>query len=333
MTASNDSTNQDPSDDRKSKSDKGKALYIAYGMNKARKLVEGLTDTVEGVEADGLARALLPIYELSTDPAASEAVLNLIRAAYDETSEASDSFFEYLDRVRRSEASPEAESGTEAIPDSQNGRESSADVLDSLAAVYAQAASTLRHGHEDDIHAFWLGLGKLRDSLKPEAQTSQATERPGGGDQRVKNVMRLGEQLTAILENPETPDALGKLIIDEINEMLNSDPPASTEHIRQNWPRIAEMLLANPQQKGEPNEAIHLDSSGGLLPPIPITAALRDALAADARRCMRDLHAQAVAILEYHFGLYEPAQDSLVDIGKTPIAEPRKESNKDESQG
>lgn len=68
------------------------------------------------------------------------------------------------------------------------------------------------------------------------------------------------------------------------------------------------------------NETIPLDSSGGELPPIPMSEALRDALQADASRCRREPLAQVVAILNAYY------LDDKSELGGP------KESNKDESQ-
>ena len=82
-------------------------LFWLYRRDEAQRLVEGLTGTAEGVSAAGLARALLPLYDLSKDSAAREAALSLVRAAYDVSTEADDSFYEWLASIRGGPA-PEA---------------------------------------------------------------------------------------------------------------------------------------------------------------------------------------------------------------------------------
>ena len=66
------------------------------------------------------------------------------------------------------------------------------------------------------------------------------------------------------------------------------------------------------------HEVAQLDESGGHLPPVPISAALRGLLEADARRCFREPLGQVVTILEYHYGRYKPEKDPRFDVNKDP---------------
>lgn len=75
------------------------------------------------------------------------------------------------------------------------------------------------------------------------------------------------------------------------------------------------------------------DDSGGEWLSITLSQALRDALQTDAERDRREPHLQVVAILEYHFGLYEPTPGAPMDADTAPKIEPRKEGKEDESQG
>jgi hypothetical protein len=53
--------------------------------------------------------------------------------------------------------------------------------------------------------------------------------------------------------------------------------------------------------------AIGADASGGKLPPIPMSEALRNALFADARRCLRSPRDQVRAILKAYYECDEPS--------------------------
>jgi hypothetical protein len=310
---------------------------MAYEMSKARKMVEGLTDIVEGVEADGLALALLPIYDLSSDPAAREAALNLIRVAYDVTTEADDSFFEYLNTLRGSMASPEVGSATATHSTTQSDNQRSADLLDSVASVYSEAAAALRRGDEGQIDTFRQGLRKLLDLLADDRQTAdpreQATERYielldeyGNRDYVRAHLMRvlivaeeaegqeafereiLTEAVALLLQSDDAPSQLHNALSDSLNEILEdtqANDALDPDNVRAWFPTALQRLKEKEQSR---HEAVHLDSSGGELPPIPVSEALRDALNADAERCRREPVAHVAAILESY---YEIGDSSL----------------------
>jgi hypothetical protein len=85
--------------------------------------------------------------------------------------------------------------------------------------------------------------------IKPDGEIE-----PRGGaapdNQRLDNIMRLGEHLAAILENPETPSTIHDDIADAMNDLVNEASPGIAADARSNWSRIAEMLLAKPQREG-----------------------------------------------------------------------------------
>ena|ERR1051325_2721439 len=77
--------------------------------------------------------------------------------------------------------------------------------------------------------------------------------------------------------------------------------------------------MANRKEKTKPGEVVSppaaerplpscigLDAQGGKLPPIPMSEALRDALFADARRCIRSPRDQVLAILDAYYQLDAP---------------------------
>jgi hypothetical protein len=52
-----------------------------------------------------------------------------------------------------------------------------------------------------------------------------------------------------------------------------------------------------------PSHLAQLDNSGGKLPPIPMSTALRDTLTADAQAHVREPYLHTLVILEHHYGL------------------------------
>lgn len=123
-----------------------------------------------------------------------------------------------------------------------------------------------------------------------------------------------------MLESPHTPDGLRRSVADDllsISSDTSASDPLDPDNVREWFP----IALGRLNEKGDPNEAVHLNSSGGQLPPIPMSEALRDALQADAARCRREPHAQVAAILDSYYG-----------IEKSELRG-KKRGNKDESQG
>lgn len=90
----------------------------------------------------------------------------------------------------------------------------------------------------------------VRAKPQPEPEASKPT--PHASDLRRDNVMRLGEHLAAILENPETPVKLHDDIADMLNDLTNESSPGFADDARLHWDRIAEMLLAEPRREAKP---------------------------------------------------------------------------------
>jgi len=129
-----------------------------------------------------------------------------------------------------------------------------------------------------------------------------------------------------ILQSPETPEALREVVgrcIGELHSQVELFDLTEPEQVREFFSDV----IAGLAKGSQPEQA------SAELPPLPMSEALSDLLRVDAERCLRDLDAQALAILEYHYGLYEPVPGTRTDVDTVPTNEPRKESRPDEAQG
>jgi hypothetical protein len=104
-----------------------------------------------------------------------------------------------------------------------------------------------------ESHEYNGSLDRFRATAEGRIKPDGEIEPRGGAapdDQRLDNIMRLGEHLAAILENPETPSAIHDDIAEAMNDLVNEASPGIAADARSNWSRIAEMLLAKPQREG-----------------------------------------------------------------------------------
>lgn len=146
-----------------------------------------------------------------------------------------------------------------------------------------------------------------------------------GGGQEFERQLVAGAA-AEILQSPETPEVLREVVarcIGELHAQVELFDLTEPEHVREFFSDV----IAGLAKQSQPEQ------TGAELPPTRISTALRDALEADAQRCLRDLDAQALAILEYHYGLYKPVPGTHTDVDTVPTNEPGKESRQDEAQG
>lgn len=105
--------------------------------------------------------------------------------------------------------------------------------------------------HDDNLNEYIEACLREDDEPSPRAPESSPELASGNdvSDERVENVMRLGEQLAAILENPETPVDLYNELVDTISDLETATDPGNAVRLRENWPRIAEHLLSKPSPR------------------------------------------------------------------------------------
>jgi hypothetical protein len=346
---------------RKKKSEQD--LMRTYSIAKCAELVTGMTETAEGVNSEGLCRALLPIFDQSKDIGAVEAVGGLMRAAYQMSVDGDEAFEEYLEKLRKQKPEVKRESIksaaqdvtetqdnlerlltkhannprirarlVEVIESRMDGGEEGAEVIepdqgeiyifidqmgfpvltvqmlenpktllveakdtdsrvingfvvdysqtrgrktedlkatndykekpsaypliDALADLLNVTREALRSGDKEGLSALKVIMRAIKADMRdpepspePTSQAAPSTKDPRQGN-RFDNVMWLGQDIIAILKNPETPKEIRNSIVDSINELLIDKPLSWSEHIERHWSHVAEILLAKPQQEG-----------------------------------------------------------------------------------
>jgi hypothetical protein len=95
-------------------------------------------------------------------------------------------------------------------------------------------------------------IGQFMNDHRQPVRISEGGEesaRQRVSDERVDNAMRLGEQLIAILENPETPAAMRRELLDSATELMSDSSRGTIADLKNAWPHIAEVLLTQKPKK------------------------------------------------------------------------------------